>query len=142
MSHSLRVSASFASLAATNLAYVYVLGIPNISGGVTASAEAGLQIIRLASICPPDARRPHVQEGYLLGEYPEIAEYRQKQLYHPHEIDLGRRLVAKFRFNPKGFWKDEAFPKVSKATLYPSAAADLLCKLATQIKRQLGPKPE
>src|SRR5262249_43749157 len=81
VSHSLRIAASFASLAGKDQAFVFVLAVPNLSGAVTASAEAGLQIIRLASVCPPDAKRPHIQEGYLLGEYPDIPEFRQKQLY-------------------------------------------------------------
>ena len=44
-------------------------------------------MIRLASVCPPEAVRPHIQEGYLLGEYPEIADYEQKALYPHYEID-------------------------------------------------------
>jgi hypothetical protein len=49
---------------------LYVIGVPNISGAISASAEAGLQVIRLSSVCPPSAIRPNVQEGYLVGEYP------------------------------------------------------------------------
>ncbi len=72
VTHSIRIAASFASLSAkssakdsgkesTNArAYVLVLGVPNLSGAVTASAEAGLQIIRLSSVCPPQAVRPHI----------------------------------------------------------------------------------
>ena len=45
-----------------------MLGVPNLSGAITASAEAGLQIVRLSSVCPPSAVRPHIQEGYLLGD--------------------------------------------------------------------------
>jgi hypothetical protein len=97
-----------------------VLGVPNLSGAITASAEAGLQIVRLSSVCPPTALRPHIQEGYLLGEYPEMAGYDQKQHYPHFEIDFGRRLIAKFRFNLKSFWKNDAFPKVKRPALYPN----------------------
>lgn len=119
VTHSLRIAASFASEAGKDEAFVFVLGVPNLSGAITASAEAGLQIIRLSSVCPPTAIRPHIQEGYLLGEYPEMFTFDQKQNYALFEIDFGRRLVAKFRFNPRTFWKDDAFPKVEKAALYP-----------------------
>src|SRR5215475_11736330 len=101
VTHSIRIAASFASLSGKDLVYVFVLGVPNLSGAITASAEAGLQIVRLSSVCPPSAVRPHIQEGYLLGEYPDISKYGQKALYHAYEIDFGRRLVAKFRFNPQ-----------------------------------------
>ena len=142
VTHSLRIAASFASLGNSETAYVFVLGVPNLSGAVTASAEAGLQIVRLASVCPPDAKRPHIQEGYLLGEYPDIAGYSQKQLYDPFEIDFGRRLVAKFRFDPTRFWHDPAFPAVPEAALYPSPPSDRLCALAARIKQSIPPAPE
>ena len=120
VTHSLRIAASFASEDNPKEAFVFVLGLPNLSGAITASVEAGLQIVRLASVCPPTAVRPHIQEGYLLGEYPEVTSADQKELYGDYEMDFGRRLVAKFRFNPSPFWKaNPDFPQVPKAALYP-----------------------
>lgn len=136
VSHSLRIAASFASDGAAGSAFLFVLAVPNLSGGITASAESGLQIVRLASVCPPVAVRPHIQEGYLLGEYPDMPDFAQKQLYEPYEIDFGRRLVAKFRFNPKTFWKDVDFQKVKKAARYPNRK-DPLFKLAQSIMNEL-----
>lgn len=52
VSHSLRVAASFASDGAEQHAYIYVLAIPNISGSITASAEEGVQIVKLSGILP------------------------------------------------------------------------------------------
>ena len=140
VTHSLRIAASFASLQADGEAFVYVLGLPNLSGAVTASAEAGLQAVRLASMCPPSAIRPHIQEGYLLGEYPEMADFDQKQFYQSYEIDFGRRLVAKFRFNPRTFWKDTSFPMVSKPALYPNAD-DALYRFTRKVKAAVNPDP-
>ncbi|TAV12591.1 FRG domain-containing protein [Rhizobium leguminosarum] len=120
VTHSLRIAASFATHEAQGEAYVFVLGVPNISGAITASAEAGLQIIRLASVCPPAAVRPHIQEGYLLGEYPDMGAYHQKQFYLHHEIDFGRRVAAKFRFDPDEFWRNIEFPLIGKDALYPN----------------------
>jgi hypothetical protein len=119
VTQSLRIAASFASDGADREAFVFVLGVPNLSGAITASAEAGIQVVRLSSVCPPAAVRPHIQEGYLLGEYPEMTGYDQKQHYAHWEIDFGRRLIAKFRFNPQTFWKNDAFPKVTRSALYP-----------------------
>jgi len=103
---------------------------------VTASAEAGLQVIRLSSVCPPSALRPHIQEGYLLGEYPEIGDFDQHSLHKDYEVDFGRRLVAKFRFNPQVFWKEPAFPKVAREALYPDAD-DPLYKLTSPIRDEI-----
>ena len=136
VTHSLRIAASFASDGATDEAFVFVLGVPNLSGAITASAEAGLQIVRLSSVCPPSALRPHIQEGYLLGEYPDMSAYDQKQNYALSEIDFGRRLVAKFRFNLGTFWKKDEFPLVSHAALYPDRNDELL-KLTKSIKQSL-----
>jgi hypothetical protein len=137
VTHSLRIAASFASDGAANEAFIFVLGVPNLSGAITASAEAGLQIVRLSSVCPPSAVRPHIQEGYLLGEYPEMAGHDQKQFYAHYEIDFGRRLVAKFKFDPRTFWKkNDAFPKVERSALYPNAN-DPLFDLAQSVKNSL-----
>ncbi|KWV52816.1 hypothetical protein AS156_09145 [Bradyrhizobium macuxiense] len=138
VTHSIRIAASFASLAETDTAFLYVLGVPNLSGAITASAEAGIQIVRLSSVCPPSAVRPHIQEGYLLGEYPDMTGYQQKENYFPYEMDFGRRLVAKFSFNPATFWKSDNFPQVARSALYPSERSDPLFRLALGVKRQLG----
>ena len=142
VTHSLRIAASFASLDATREVFFYVLGVPNLSGAITASAESELQIVRLSSVCPPSAIRPHIQEGYLLGEYPEMVDYDQKALYDHYEVDFGRRLVAKFRFTPKDFWKKSgSFPRVDKDALYPSPKDDPLCKLALAVQKELPATP-
>ncbi len=120
VTQSLRIAASFASHSADREAYIFVLGIPNISGAITASAEAGLQIVRLASVCPPSAVRPHIQEGYLLGEYPECATVEQKDLYSLAEMDFGRRLIAKFRLIPPAFGRRAvAFRRLAKVRSIP-----------------------
>jgi hypothetical protein len=140
VTQSLRIAASFASLDTDEEAFIFVVGIPNISGAITASAEAGIQVIRLSSVCPPSALRPHLQEGYLLGEYPEMLGYDQKEFYKHYEIDFGRRLVTKFRFNPKKFWKQSrSFPVVERPALYLSQATDRLYQLCVEVKQELGP---
>jgi hypothetical protein len=128
VSQSIRIAASFASMGKGQTAFVYVLAVPNVSGVISASAEAGLQTVKLAGICPPNAVRPYIQEGYLLGEYPEMPDFDQKQHYRHYEIDFGRRLIAKFRLDLHSFWADPDFPMVTRAALYPNAR-DPLFKL-------------
>jgi hypothetical protein len=134
VTHSIRIAASFASAGAKGDAFVYVIGVPNLSGAITANIEGGMQVVRLSSVCPPSAVRPHIQEGYLLGEYPELSNFKQKEHYAHYEIDFGRRLVAKFSFDPATFWRGREFPRVSEQALYPSAADDPLYKLALEVK--------
>lgn len=139
ITQSLRVAGSFASEPLADQAFIYVLGVPQLSGSLTASAEAGLQIVRLSGVCPPEALRPHIQEGYLLGEYPDMPDFNQKQHYQAFEIDFGRRLLAKFVFNPQTFWQSEDFPEINRSALYPNAD-DPLYEMAAQLKTQLGPQ--
>ena len=138
VTHSLRIAASFASNQnETESAFLFAFGVPNLSGAVTASSEAGLQIIRLASACPPDAVRPHIQEGYLLGEYPEISDFGQHSHYGYYEMDFGRRLIAKFCFSPSKIWTDPNFQPASDKALYARQQRDPLRAITTQIVKQL-----
>jgi hypothetical protein len=139
VTQSIRVAASFATEPPAQKAYIYVLGVPNLSGSITASAEAALQIVRLSGVCPPVAVRPHIQEGYLLGEYPDLPDFDQKQHYPAFEIDFGRRLLAKFTFNPQTFWDDHNFPAIGHEARYPDMH-DPLYDLAKQLKNELGPQ--
>ena len=140
VTQSLRIAASFASRDNNTAdAFVFVFGVPNISGAVTASSEASLQIVRLLSACPPEAVRPHLQEGYLLGEYPEITDFEQKAHYSYYEMDFGRRLVAKFRFDPNVFWISKNFLPVPDEALYPKEHRDQLLELTRELKTSLGP---
>lgn len=137
LTHSLRIAVSFAAQADLESAYIFALAVPQVSGAITASAEEGLQMIRLASVCPPEAVRPHIQEGYLLGEYPELGDYEQKTLYPRYEIDCAHRLIAKFFFTPEMFQKDGNFPIIPPQALYPDEQSDPLRRMSEQIKQVL-----
>jgi hypothetical protein len=140
LTHSLRIAASFASMDCDGEAYLYVLGVSQLSGAITVDASSGIQIIRLSSICPPSAARPHLQEGYLLSEYPDIGDSGQIDNYKLHEVDFGRRLIAKLRFNPSSFWRTngDAFPQVPHIALYPSGILDDLKATTVHIKTALS----
>jgi hypothetical protein len=108
-----------------------------LGGTISASSGQGIQTIRLSSICPPDAQRPHFQEGYLLGEYPDLASFDEKQNYAPYEIDFGLRLLAKFHLKPENFWSSD-FSPIPEPALRPHG--DPLFSHAERIKQQLGPE--
>lgn len=140
VTHSLRVAASFASHGTSGkkqtAAYFYVLAVPQISGAITASAEAELQIFRLSSICPPAAQRPHFQEGYLLGHYPEIQSAEEKERYDLYTVDFARRLLCKFRLDLTNFWR-RSFPIIPKTALYPQKD-DPLLEIAESLRASLA----
>lgn len=94
-------------------AYLYVLALPYYTNRISVNSEEYLTNIRLISIAPPDALRPHYQEGFLVGEDEFKETYSRKD-----ELDLNNRLVAKFKFkNNLNFW-DEGLPLQQKE-LYP-----------------------
>ena len=125
LTHSLRVACSFAYLSGESRPHLFVLALPQVSGSVTTSSEHGLQIIRLLSICPPTALRPHYQEGYLVGEFPTLS-HKQKMLYKQSELDFGCRLVSKFRLpEPNRFWRRH-FSQIPPAALFPDRRDELV----------------
>jgi len=138
VTQSLRVACSFAFLKdLANDPYLMVLGLPQVSGSVTASSENALQIIRLLSICPPSALRPHYQEGYLVGEFPDVSTYREKQNYNRDEMDLSRRLIAKFRLSRNSFWNNDLFPQMLEYALMPNDR-DELYKITNRITDEIN----
>lgn len=136
LTHSLRIAASFASPAQTpkSTGYLFVIAVPQISGAVTVDVENGIQLVRLSAICPPNAMRPHLQEGYLIGEYPDLYHYGQKELYRIEEVDFGHRLIAKFQLDLEQFWSSRDFPKIETAALLHEP--DPFSSVANDIRKQ------
>lgn len=138
LTSSLRIAASFGGENDEKESFIFVLGFPNISGAVTVSADAGIQIVRLASVCPPKAIRPHIQEGYLAGEYPDLDSSGIRRNFNIAETDFGRRLIAKFIFNPDEFWESSgSFPRIAKSALYPAGKNDIILAVADKIKSNM-----
>ena len=75
---SLRVACSFALHHNGNKGIIYAFGFPHTNGSISYYADEELINLRLLSICPPVAMRPHFQEGYLVGTFPttEMREIR------------------------------------------------------------------
>jgi len=80
--------------------YVYVLGLPNINGHISFFAHEGIVIVKLQAACPPEAKRPHYQQGFLVGSIPSDAK---PHSYHFRNLVL--RLVGKFWIRESSsFW--------------------------------------
>jgi len=132
VTYSPRVACSFSGiLDSSEHTYVYVLGVPQISGSISVSSEHGIQNIRLLSVCPPAALRPHYQEGHLIGDYPTLG-YAEKMENELHEVDFNRRLVCKFRLEPGG-----NFQTIPEEFLFPESGQDRVREMAERIIEEL-----
>lgn len=142
VTQSLRMAVSMAYSDSYEFGYVYLLDTPPVSGGVSTQEDVGVQAIRLASVCPPEAFRPHVQEGLLLGAFPIVAKIDMHSLYRYRDLDFGRRIVGKIRFSNHGIKADKnTFPTAPKQAMYPDQhdlMVELLKDLKAQCDRRLG----
>jgi len=123
---SLRVACSFALRRADEYAILYVLGLPHTNGSISYYADEEQIIVRLLSICPPNALRPYFQDGYLIGTFPTIEVPSRK----PH-LDVAQRLVAKFKIHKSTFW-DANFTAIPDLALFPEN--DQFSKIVKKLK--------
>jgi hypothetical protein len=114
VTQSLRHAASFALSA--EIGYVFVVGMPNSTGSITFDIDQHVTLARLQAACPPVAKRPHFQEGFLIGHFPfyELDDQTRRK------SNLLRRLVAVFELDNRGgnFWS-EHFPRIPEEAVYP-----------------------
>jgi hypothetical protein len=121
LTHSLRVAASFAFLESNDSNFVFVFGFPYPNGSITYSVDSELLNIRLLSICPPEAQWPYFQEAFLVGSFPSRRTHK-----HPN-LDVGVRLIAKFKLLGEGFW-DKDFQPIPERALFPARdRVDQIC---------------
>lgn len=140
---SLRVAASFAlggseARATEKVGYLLIAGLPHTTGSITFDIDQQLSLARLSSACPPGAKRPHYQDGFLVGRFP-IYEVSGDNLVE--KSNLRRRLIAKFKLVDVGggpgegrFW-DAAFPIVSEEATTPS-----LDRFHRRLQAEFGPR--
>lgn len=111
---SLRGACSFAlQRNKANYGYVFVFGFPHVNGSISYYVEEELLNLKLLSICPPDALRPHYQEGYLVGTFP--SDYPEERSV---KFDIANRLIAKYKIPKDNFWSKK-FPEIPEAALFP-----------------------
>lgn len=123
VTESIRVAASFATQGYSengrnaNLhGVVFVFGFPTIHQGTTISVDDGLILLRLSSVCPQTARRPHFQRGYLVGTYPT------HWLSGKKHKDFSLRLIGKLRISTADSFWDVDTP-LSQQALFPDSDA-------------------
>ncbi|WP_187102951.1 FRG domain-containing protein [Fusobacterium polymorphum] len=114
VTQSLKVACSFAILDnKNNTGYIYVLGLPYITGRISVDSEDYITNVRLLSISCSSSKRPFFQEGYLVQ-----TEFVSDTNIEKGELDFNRRIVAIYEFkNNKKFWSSEN--PISKDDLYP-----------------------
>ena len=135
ITQSLRVASSFATMEGSG--FVYVFGLPALHGSISYFVEENMVVVRLQSACPPMARRPHFQEGYLVGHFP-TDEYKHRRVHIAKTLNLSNRMLAKF-FIPdkKVFWK-KGFKSIPMSELFP--ANDPMDKCLEVIRQRLRKK--
>jgi len=119
VTRSLRVACSFSKHEHdSDDTFLYVLAVPHLGAAFAEIPEQGIQVLRLLSICPPRARCPHFQEGYLLGEHPKMSDNAQVN-YISDERDFARRTICRFILPPSDeLWRHGHKPLVHD-TLFP-----------------------
>ena len=79
---------------------LYVFAMPDLRGSITSDIDDHLTLSRLEAVCPPDAKRPHHQDAYLVSRFPEppgmAGPGDASWDYWQAKTDLMRRVVAKF----------------------------------------------
>lgn len=108
-------------------ACLYVFAMPDLRGSITSDLDQHLTLSRLEAVCPPDAKRPHHQDAYLVSRFPEPAG-----LARPGDrtwddwqgkTDLMRRIAAKFILRLQG-GKLLGAPRIDLSFLTPSLTED------------------
>ena len=95
VTQNLRVAATFALWNNRHEGFLFVFGLPNTTASVSYDVDQHVALARLESVCPPSARRPHIQNGFLVGRYPlyDIRPENDKNA-SPEINNMSRRLVA------------------------------------------------
>jgi hypothetical protein len=121
MTGSLQCALSFA-IGERNEGWLYVLAFPQLTGGVSVSLESQTQVIDLSQICPPEALRPHFQQGLLGSDYPEIRNRMQTHGKRGmRSNNFAARLLTKFELTNCQAWKDEGFVPTPNKIVFPNA---------------------
>lgn len=114
-----RIAASFATSGPGGDGFVYVIGLPYPDGNLTFDLATEVVIANLRNLMPPDARRPHWQQGYLVGSYPDELGWERPGGKKADRIppmqrhNLAQRLLCKVRIPAEdraSFWPDDNPP--------------------------------
>ncbi|MDB4951586.1 MAG: hypothetical protein JWM27_4235 [Gemmatimonadetes bacterium] len=121
LTQNLRLAATFAlsersavPWGARRSGYVFVLGLPHPPACLSPLVDEQMVIVRLQSVCPPEALRPHFQEGFLIGRWPRSTRKLKGD-------NAAYRMIDKFRLdNSDGTFWDDGFNPIPESVIYPS----------------------
>lgn len=124
--------------------YLYVLSLPDFDEPISIKIDENVVIVDLARVCPPNALRPHFQNGFAISTFPDTGlddhKLKSKIGNPPRNWDFSTRLLAKFRLSAE-FWNDEYAPKESLNLFFPDTI-DPIFKFTNGIRGPiLGMKP-
>ena len=121
LTRSLQVACSFAHLNNTGPGYVYILGLPYQTEKKMVSEEEGIVVVSLLGVTPNNARRPLIQDGFLVGPGGFWKLYISKDFGYkltPIDFRFQRRIVAVFKIETqKTFWRGSGLSAISKNVL-------------------------
>jgi hypothetical protein len=140
VTQNLRIAASFALWDGESTGCLYIVALPPSTNSVTFDADEHVVLARLHAVCPPVAKRPHYQDGFLVGRFPFLDPTPNSIDSDPAKFsDLRRRLIARISLTDNddesrrrnrqpsgfGFWSDD-FPRMSERALMPDRNDDQL----------------
>jgi hypothetical protein len=112
LTQSVRVAATFALRKGTS-GYVFIFGMPHPQGSISHYVDQEMVLVKLQNVCPPNALRPHYQEGYLVGRLPFTQAKEAGD-------NLARRLIGKyFLDNSDGKFWNKNFQAIPEEALFP-----------------------
>lgn len=127
VTQSLKVACSFAISEDNKIGYIFVLGLPYMTGRISVNSEQYITNVRLLSIGCSLSKRPFFQEGYLVKN--EFSSSEDVQL---GELDFNNRIVAIYEFkNSAEFWGKEV--PISNEYLYPNE--DIMKNICNRIEK-------
>ena len=144
LTQNLRIAASFALLGEQREGNLYVAALPPSTNSVTYDADQHVVLARLQAVCPPVAKRPHYQDGFLAGRFPFESPTCNAIDSKPRSVSsLSRRLLVRIVLeNGPGQGKDDEgsagsfwspdFPPMSASSLMPSVDNDPLLRAFLQ----------
>ncbi len=115
VTNSLRVAVSFALAGAERkTACLLVFGLPHPTGSISHFVDEQMTLVKLQNMCPPEALRPHFQEGWLVARLPWSRRRETRD-------NLANRLIGKYRLdNTDGQFWEEHFEPIPNDALFPS----------------------
>lgn len=118
---SLQAALSFAVSEAQTDAFLYVFGLPHMTGPISVSLESMTQVVDLSKICPPEVSRPHFQSAFLAADYP-TAMYTNDLIEKAPKVEanFACRLLTKFHLKDLAKWVGVTFNPISDDILYPN----------------------